>query len=438
MKRIKRILLALGCVALLGMSWITAITAQTDAQRQEELIRQAAAYTEDEIYIRAVPLLEEAAGYADAHTLDAETALKDVYLHLIEQSGFATKYTDLLEKQMARVDASPEIFEEAAGYYLEHGEDAKAFAILRDGVSRTGDEALTDLYESKRYKYEYSVTTYEAVAPFYDGAAQVMKNGRWGLADGDGEPILPCEYDQISTWSGDRAAILQNGVLSAIDGEGNRVALFHGKALGFRNLGEARIALQTPEGWILANGEFQTASLKLEDVGMCAGGCIPAKLDGKWGVLDRDCATWLVSPQYDGIVQDELGRCCGQNAVFVQTGGEVRLLIEGEDSGRAYEDARPFDDGWAAVKKGGKWGFIDLEGNLKIDYRFEDALSFSGHLAAVQLDGAWGYVSLRGELAIEPEFLEAKNFENGHTQVRTRDGWLFLSLVEYQEGGSGL
>ena len=48
---------------------------------------QAAAYVEDEIYIRAVPLLEEAAAYEDAHTLEAEEALKNVYLHLIEKSG---------------------------------------------------------------------------------------------------------------------------------------------------------------------------------------------------------------------------------------------------------------------------------------------------------------------------------------------------------------
>ncbi len=438
MKRTKRILLALGCAALLGVSWLTAVTAQTDAQRQEELIRQAAAYTGDEIYIRAVPLLEEAASYHDAHTLEAETALKDVYLHLIEQSGFATKYTDLLEKQMAREDASPKVFEEAARYYLEQGEDAKAFAVLRDGVERTGDEALTDLYESKRYKYERIVTTYETIAPFRNGAAQVMKNGKWGLTGRDGELLLPCEYDQISTWSDDCAVILQNGIVSATDGEGNRTALFHGTASAFRNFGENRVALQSPEGWILANGEFETASLKLEDAGMCAGGCIPAKLDGKWGVLSRDCATWIVPPQYDGIVQDELGRCCGQNAVFVRAGDEVRLLIDGEDSGHAYEDARPFADGWAAVKKGGKWGFIDLEGNVKIDYRFEDALSFSGHLAAVRLDGVWGYVSLRGELAIEPEFLEAKSFENGCAPALTRDGWLLLSLVEFQEGGSGL
>ena len=95
MKRGKRILLAIGCIMLLGLSWLAAVTAKTDAQRQEELMAQAAAYVEDEIYIRAVPLLEEAAAYEDAHTLEAEEALKNVYLHLIEKSGYPQKYTGL-------------------------------------------------------------------------------------------------------------------------------------------------------------------------------------------------------------------------------------------------------------------------------------------------------------------------------------------------------
>ena len=86
-KRINRILLAVGCGLLLLLSWLTVITARSDAQKQAELLAQADAYIQDEIYIRALPLLEEAAGYDAKHTIEAEEALKNVYLHLIGQSG---------------------------------------------------------------------------------------------------------------------------------------------------------------------------------------------------------------------------------------------------------------------------------------------------------------------------------------------------------------
>ena len=68
MKRTKRLLLAVACIGLLVASWLTAVMAKSDADKQRELIEQAAAYTEDEIYILAVPLLEEAAGYQDDYT----------------------------------------------------------------------------------------------------------------------------------------------------------------------------------------------------------------------------------------------------------------------------------------------------------------------------------------------------------------------------------
>ena len=63
MKGVQRVLIIAGCVAVLAISWLSAVTATTDSQRQAELLEQAHLLLEDEIYIRAIPLLEEAAGY---------------------------------------------------------------------------------------------------------------------------------------------------------------------------------------------------------------------------------------------------------------------------------------------------------------------------------------------------------------------------------------
>ena len=112
----KQRLLMVGCILLLAVSWLVAITAKSDAQRQEELLAQADSYLKDEVYIRAIPLLEEAAAYEDIHTLEAEEMLKGCYLMLIEQSGYARKYTDILNKQMSREDAYPASLEEEALY----------------------------------------------------------------------------------------------------------------------------------------------------------------------------------------------------------------------------------------------------------------------------------------------------------------------------------
>ena len=431
----KRILVSVGCVLLLFVSWVAAITAQSDAQKQEELIQEAETYLEDEVYILTVPLLEEAAGYEDDHTQEAEELLKTVYLHLIDQSGYRHKYENLLAKQMAREDAAPEIFAEAAQYYLDNSEMPDAFSVLREGIAQTGSEMLINLYEENRYVYTVNRATYQDVTEIYGGNIQVKQGDKWGIASADGSLSIPCIYDQVSTFSDGRAIVRDGQVISAVDSANNRVALFHGTAYDFGNYAENRIAIKVSDGWVLSDGNFQMGSIAFEELGTFSDGYAAAKLNGKWGVVDLSGGEWMVQPEYEGIIQDELGRCFAQNAVFVvEANGGVRLLVDGNPIGETYEDARPFMDGWAAVKRDGKWGFIDTQGNVQIDFQFDDARSFGQHLAAVQIDDLWGYVSLYGEVVIEPVFQVAKSFYNGTAPVQTAMGWQFITLEEFAEG----
>ena len=437
MKRSKVILFGTVCILMLALSWLTAITAQTDEERQEELLLQAKEYIQDEIYVRAVPLLEEAAGYEDDHTLEAEELLKEVYLQLIDQSGYAQKYTALLDKQMSRDHASGACFQEAAEYYFEHFRTDDAFSVLRAGIAKTEDEGLKAYYESVRYQFKMQNDLFEDVTATCNGAIQVKSNGRWGMADAGGELVIPCEYEKISTFSDGEAIVKKNGVISGVDADNNRVALLHEDASDFGNYNENRLGLKTDDGWVLSNGDFQTGTVYLEELGTFSDGGAPAKINGKWGIINTAGNDWLIPAEYDNIIQDELGRAYKSGTVFVKKGDQVLLLVNGETVGQSYEDACPFADGWAAVKKNGKWGFIDSEGTVQIDFQFDDARSFGQHLAAVEIDGQWGYVNVKGEVVIAPEFLEARSFYGGSAPVKTETGWRFITLLEYEEG-SGL
>lgn len=65
-----------------------------------------------------------------------------------------------------------------------------------------------------------------------------------------------------------------------------------------------------------------------------------------------------------------------------------------------WEGAKDFSEGLAAVKKDGKWGFIDTEGTVVIQPIYHAANSFSEGLAAVQMNGRWGYVDTKGNVVI--------------------------------------
>ena len=114
-----------------------------------------------------------------------------------------------------------------------------------------------------------------------------------------------------------------------------------------------------------------------------------------------------------------------------------------------FQDARPFSDGIAAVKKEGKWGYIDRLGQWIVqpqyafsigDYssglafignqffntsgdvafgetKYENARNFSpkgkNALAAVQVSGQWGFIDLNGEFVISPKYDNAGDFTDG-------------------------
>jgi hypothetical protein len=78
----------------------------------------------------------------------------------------------------------------------------------------------------------------------------------------------------------------------------------------------------------------------------------------------------------------------------------------------------------------GQWGFIDLDGNMAISFKFEDATPFREGLAAVKFNDKWGFINQVGDFVIDPIY-DAMNVKNCNYYV----AWL-LELDEQREQGS--
>jgi len=438
LKRSNRTFLLLGLVIVFAVAWIVVLTAKSPAQKQSELIEQAEDYMKDEIYVLAAPLLIEAAGYNGPRKLEAENMLKTAYLQMIDQSGIRRDYIDLLDKQMRRSDAGVDIFVEAAQFYLAEAKYEEAFAVLNDGIAKTKSEELVTLYENNRYAYYMGFSFFDDVTMSVGATIGVRRGDFWGIATSGGSMIVRCEYDKVSTFSNGRAIVKKGGVIYAIDRNGNRLALLKENASDFGNYANDRIPILLDGKRYRANGELARGANAFDWVGTYREGYAAAQQSGKWGVVDIS-TNWLIPAEYDGVIMDELGRSYARGAVFVKQGNSVNLYLEGVSTGEAYDDARPFsNEGYAAVKRNGKWGFINLSGEVKIDFQFDDALSFGQHLAAVKQGDFWGYISLSGKIVIEPEFLGAKSFAGGSAPVLTEGGWRFITLYENRTTGGGL
>ena len=55
------------------------------------------------------------------------------------------------------------------------------------------------------------------------------------------------------------------------------------------------------------------------------------------------------------------------------------------------------------VKFKKRYGYIDKEGNVVIEYKFNYAEEFEGDLAIVGIDEKYGFINKDGEFVIEPK-----------------------------------
>lgn len=103
------------------------------------------------------------------------------------------------------------------------------------------------------------------------------------------------------------------------------------------------------------------------------------------------------------------------------------------------DECYPFQGYYAAIKKDGKWGFMNREGVLVVNFRSDLVVSKNNQnvcnseyesvvhpvmndnrcLIQVLKDGVYyfGYINEKGEEVIEPQFLNASNFMNGFAIV---------------------
>ena len=61
-----------------------------------------------------------------------------------------------------------------------------------------------------------------------------------------------------------------------------------------------------------------------------------------------------------------------------------------------FDDVGNFYEGFAWVKKDGKWGYINTKGEQIVECKFDSVGNFSEGFAIVKKDGKWGYINTKG------------------------------------------
>lgn len=419
MKRI----LALVFVVLAGLSWyINVRTLINEPKEYKEHLERAESFEEKGIYVDAIKEYEDALKYDPDN---AEIKMRQAYAYLSNEN--TSKFVSLCEEIAEKDQDNTEALDALMQYYMDQDANGKAVKYLKEYVSKYPDnENAIQWFTKLKGSYSKKYCWYSDLSGIYNEYFLISQDDLWGIADADGSEVIDPEFDEIQVFSTDGYALAKKD----------------GKYLYIDKKGQTRMV---PDA-------------KYQNLGMFSSGCVCASKNGKYGLLDQDMepitkfdwnkatsiynnvgaacknGKWALIDEkgkcitdyiYDDVVVDEYGFCNRQGLIFVKADGKYKIVNEkGKSVGKlTFEDAKCFNEsGYAAVCNNGKWGYVDEDGSMMIEYSYDDAQSFSNGYAAVRKGEFWGYIDTDNNLIIDMNFTDATSFSKEGTAVIEIDG----------------
>ena len=168
-------------------------------------------------------------------------------------------------------------------------------------------------------------------------------------------------------------------------------------------------------------------------------GVAAVKQDGAWQLIDLN-GNVLLGGLTDVII-NEARLCSNKGVIFASAGQGYDMYAANGQLIRScgFEDAQTFFAGTlAAVKQGGKWGFVNTAGEMVLEAAYEDARSFGHGLAAVKTGDAWGFILPSGREVIPARFQDAGAFSDDGIAPVMQDGkWYYIQLLYGPSGEIG-
>lgn len=440
----KRMLLVLVFAVIILLGWAVTIRTVSGTEvigEQNELVNEADGYAAKELYVRAIPLYEEAVKLNTERVSEIEAKLLACY----ESYGDQTSYIDLVEKRAAEGTALEQEYLTAASYYIKKSKLSQALELVKTGIGKLDSQALKDYFEANRYTYttrstkfiEIIPTEHNDIMPAYDGE-------KWGYINSSGKVLLNAVYDSATRFDDDTglAVVSMEGTYYTITESGDKYGVDDGsmypKMTDVRTMTIGRVVGARNGTYSYFNYDFEpiAESHQYDEITSNSCGVAAVRKGDKWGII-TDGGTTVVDFTLEDVAVNSYDCAFVDNIAMVKENGRWHLIDnEGNavvTEAFAYAKA-PESSGYIAVAdENQRWGFIDREGKLVIDYRYYDAYSFSNGLAAVQTAADWGYISASGELVIDLLYESAMPFHDGVAQAKLAGQIQFIELKYYEE-----
>jgi hypothetical protein len=143
---------------------------------------------------------------------------------------------------------------------------------------------------------------------------------------------------------------------------------------------------------------------------------------GKWGFKDQE-GTMKIAPKFDKVF--EFG--VHEVTIAAINGGTGLLYGVIDEQGNwvgaqpQFNDARAFSEGYAAVRQGDNWGYVDENGRTAVTPVYASAGDFSEGVARVSQNQRFGYIDATGAMVIANDYVEAYDFSEGRAFVAFKE-----------------
>ena len=142
----------------------------------------------------------------------------------------------------------------------------------------------------------------------------------------------------------------------------------------------------------------------------------PVNVNNWWGAMNQR-GRLVIYPEFDWVDASYNGWV---RIVVAGETGYIRSVIRGTPDVKdskliiaprfAYADR--FQEKFAIVGDGEKFGFIDITGKRRTKLKYDEALRFKDGLAAVRVGSRCGFVDVRGKLTIALKFARVRSFND--------------------------
>lgn len=249
------------------------------------------------------------------------------------------------------------------------------------------------------------------------GYFSFLENSSWGFYNYQGERSIPNQYDEVQPFINGKAiarymdsdgVINRNGEWLIRPRKDHLQHLINDVYL-YRSGNES--------GLISANqGDLFSTTNQFTPLNH---GFLEKNEKGKLGLISP-AGKRLLTTEYDEIspLQNDSVYFFkkDKNWGIITKTGKVRLNLK-----NPIQEMYPMGDLFIGVKIDNKYGFVDINGDLRIANRYEAIGEFYEDMAAVKLLGKWGFVDRIERLFVQPRYDSVFPFKNG-TAIVIRNG----------------